>query len=111
MTELEIKSLIESTIKSTMQEALKNCLVSCPIPQDLRDSLPHMAETFKTIGEGNLDHGLERVKENYKYVKFLRNTQDKIGGIVLKIIITAFTGSILAALAFGFFGKELPFKH
>lgn len=58
----------------------------------------HIMGMAKDIGGGDLSLGIEEMRTNHKFMKTIRRRSDKIGMIVMGVIVTIITGGAIKAL-------------
>jgi len=96
-------------VKNSIKEGLNECSV-CPVPKDIRESMNHWSESVKTIGDGNFDKGVERIRKNHDFTAMMREAQLKIGGWVLKILVFTLFGGLVGLVVYAVTGHKIPIK-
>jgi hypothetical protein len=99
MTDDEIKKVISEAVR----ESMKECSGPCPLA-NIPVNFNHWSQSIHTIGDGNFDKGVERIRENHQYMSRLRKLQTRIGGWALNVIVVSIVGGVIAAIYFGFYG-------
>jgi hypothetical protein len=90
---------IKSYITEAVQEAFKGCN-ACPIPAEVSKEIGHLSDSIKSVGDGDMAHGIERIRENHRFIMKYRKLSERIGNIVLGIIVMAvLTGLVALASA------------
>lgn len=103
MNDQEMKKLIQESIK----EAMTDCITPCPLT-NLPVNFSHWAQSIETIGSGNFDAGVERMRKNHEFTKGLRETRTKIGGYIMNAFIVSIAGAVIAAIVLLLRGEKLP---
>ena len=103
MTDEELRT----TIRESVKQAIAECPPSCPI---FAVDMGYWVQYMKTIGDGDFDKAVERVRKNHEYVKGLRSWQTKIGGWALNVLVVSVVGAVIGAIYCGLTGKQFPFK-
>lgn len=100
---------IRAFIKDSIKEGIKETRM-CPIPKDVTDKMTHWAESIKTIGSGEFDKGVERIRKNHEFIHELREAKRTAVKWIMRPILVLLSITVLCAVYFGFTGKNIPFK-
>jgi hypothetical protein len=102
-TENEIKEILKDSFKSALKEV--DCQIICPIPENARSEVGHMTGMIRDIGSGDLERGIETIRDNHKFIKRWHLTEQKVGSWVLKAVVVFVMGVMLTATWFGLTGR------
>lgn len=92
LTEEELAEFIKGVASDGLKEAGGHI---CTLPSDIRDEVSHIEIALKTIGEGNISKGVERIRENHQFVSSLRKVRNRIGNMVLGFLVLGVMSGIL----------------
>lgn len=96
-------------IKAAIADGLESCAV-CPVPPDMRENMSQWAHSIKTIGEGNVEKGIERMKKNHDFIHGMRLAQTAIGKWVMRFVVFGILAVIAGYLTKGIWGTSPPWK-
>lgn len=105
-----IKKFVSSVIKEATKSAV-NTVISrihfpdhnCPIPNSLSSSkINQLVQTFEAIGDGDIGHGIERMKDNHRFLTSFRRAQRKIGMVIASTFIVTVVAGLCVAVVFYF---------
>lgn len=103
-TATQLKSYITEAVKDALKES--GCGM-CPLPPEMIVEIGHLNDVIKSLGDGDVSRGIERFRENNKFLRQYRKLAESIGSIVLKLAITAFFVGVTAWFGFGYLvGKK-----
>ena len=83
-------AVLKPHIASAVKEGLEatNC-GKCPLPQELVKEMGHFGDAIKSLGDGDMSHGIERFREYLQFIKWIRKTGEKVGNRLLWLIVGA----------------------
>ena len=85
---LLIKQYIQAIISESMQEAMLHMPKhNCPIPKEDAEHVPALMRVVKNIGDGDMSHGIERLKKNHDMVTSARAAQGVAGKAIFKSLV------------------------
>lgn len=86
-------------ISSAVAEGIKQAgFVGCPLDPDEKREVQHFMGMIKDVGKGDTRKGVEIIRENSRTVQLIIKTRNRVGNIVLGILVTAATITGLALL-------------
>ena len=86
LTEEKVKEVCRQEIKSTLEHSF---------PTPLLREIHHITDVLKAIGDGEIGRGVEKTKEHHVFISTLIKSRDKVGNLVLSLIIFALFGGFL----------------
>ncbi len=92
-----LKKYFEATITEVVTKAISALKIpehNCPIPTTFQKQIIPLIASVESVGEGNLAHGIERQRDNHRFITKLRRAQGKVGMIVL----TSLFGTIVIGI-------------
>lgn len=95
-----LRKYIYQAVKDALKE--NSCGV-CPIPAALLPELGHLHDALKSVGDGDVSHGIERFRENNRFIMQYRKLAERIGSTILKLIVMALFAGIAAWASIVFF--------
>lgn len=70
----ELKELLDESLKAAQTNAC-GCLIS----EEMKREMPHVEQSFRAIGEGKLERGVERFRANNEMItQFRQNKKDTV---------------------------------
>ncbi len=92
-----IKKYLSSVIQESIQTAVSRIQFpehDCPIPPELSaPALQSIVKVYEAVGDGDLAHGIERARDNHRFMTKMRKVQGRVGmAIATSFVVMVVTG-------------------
>jgi len=103
-----IKKYISRVIKESIEAAVNSAISrihfpehDCPLPTVLTPSkISQIVTTFEALGDGDMAHGIERVRDNHRFLTGFRRAQRKISMVLASSFAVTMLAGVIAAVVF-----------
>lgn len=97
---IQIKQYITNLIKETVKEVIITNIPKheCPIPKHFNGEVINLVNVMESIGDGNVNHGIERIRENHRFILKLKGTLGNIGKVITASLVVSLVGGLITAV-------------
>lgn len=106
----DVKSEFRNLIREILKEEIKLVKHSCRfnIPDEDGIKFGHYIGMLSDLGDGQMDKGIEVIRDNHKWLEKQRQRGDKLSMVIMITVVTSLVSGALLALGHGI--KVLLFK-
>lgn len=95
----EVRDLVEEAAERAVQKFVAQAPYACGLCDEAAREQTHLYGVLKDVGGGRYDAGIETLRSGLKAFVRAHRTVERVGGIMLYVIVAAVVGGVLKLIA------------